>query len=72
MDHTDFLFAQPSFLVGVARVLDLGGTLSAHSYNESRSPSEADARAIESDWAVVGQDMREGIATVECNEQEEK
>lgn len=72
MGRTDFLFAQPSFLIGLARSVDIGGTLSAHSYSESLSPTEADARALESDWAVVGQDMREGIASVEHNEQEEQ
>lgn len=72
MGRTDFLFAQPSVLTGLARVLDFGGTLSRHSYNESRSPQEADALAIQNDWAVVGVDLRNAMATVGSDEQEEK
>jgi len=50
-----FLFARPSFLEGVARALDLGGTL--QEYNSSRSPEQADALALEADWRVVGADL---------------
>lgn len=53
--RTDFLFAQPSFGSGLARVLDLFGLFD--SYNESPKPAEADARAIYSDWAMIGQDL---------------
>jgi hypothetical protein len=56
---SDFLFAQPSFLSGMARALDLSGTFDA--YNRSRNGGEADLRAIWSDWLTVGQDMSEAI-----------
>ena len=59
MTCTDFLFAQPGFLRGLAATLDMGATLSV--YNESHSPSEADARALASDWSVVGEDIRTAI-----------
>lgn len=62
---SDFLFAQPSFVSGVARVFDLWGQLDE--YNRSESPSEADAKAIAADWFVVGQDIAEAI---ECQESE--
>lgn len=52
---TDFLFAQPSWLSGAARTLDLGGTFDR--YNVSPSPEEADARAIANDWMTVGCDL---------------
>ena len=52
---TDFLFARPSFLSGAARALDLFGLLD--SYNESKNGKEADAKALYSDWAMVGQDV---------------
>lgn len=52
---TDFLFANPSFLGGVATTLDLGATLTQ--YNTSNSPEEADAKALASDWMMVGQDI---------------
>lgn len=50
-----FLFARPSFPEGVARALDLGGTL--QEYNSSPSPEQADALALGADWRVVGADL---------------
>ena len=60
MNRSDFLFANPSFIGGMASVLDLGATLVV--YNESGSIFEADARAINSDWEVIGQDIRTALA----------
>jgi len=56
---TDFLFAQPSFASGAARVLDLWGTFD--DYNISATPTEADEKAIAADWLVVGQDIVDAI-----------
>ena len=53
---TDFLFAHPSFLGGMAQAMDLGGTLFL--FNNSRTPEEADLRAMKSDWITVGDDIR--------------
>lgn len=53
--RTDFLFAQPSGLYGVARLFDFAGTFDR--YNESSTPEEADARAMYSDWRMVGEDL---------------
>lgn len=53
------LFADPSFLEGMARVLDIGGTLQA--YNESPTPAVADTIAIASDWLMVGKDLQSAI-----------
>ncbi len=52
---TDYLFAKPTFLGGMSRALDLGGTLNV--YNDSPSPDVADALALKSDWMSVGQDL---------------
>ena len=52
---TDFLFATPSLLSGAARTLDMFAVFDE--YNTSDNFEEADRRAIESDWGVVGQDM---------------
>ena len=49
------LFAESSFWEGFARVLDLGDNLST--YNFSRTEEEADFRAIQSDWQIVGKDL---------------
>lgn len=59
---SDFLFAVPSFLRGVASALDIGGTFVE--YNQSSSPQEADAKALQSDWVMVGNDLRDAIKTV--------
>ena len=55
IDYTSRLYARPSFIEGMARALDMGGTL--NEYNSSLSGEEADAIAIWSDWAAIGQDM---------------
>jgi hypothetical protein len=52
---TDYLFAKPSFLGGMASVLDLGSTLTE--YNVSPTPEQADAIAIYNDWKAVGNDI---------------
>ncbi len=46
------LYAQPSFLEGMSRLIDFTGSL--NTYNISLSPEEADFRAILSDWEAVG------------------
>ena len=53
----DYFFVAPSALSGAARVLDLGGVTDSGSYVISDTPDEADARALASDWALVGADM---------------
>jgi len=57
--QSDFLFAQPSFASGAARVLDLFGTFDA--YNISDTTQEADAKALAVDWLIVGQELSEAI-----------
>ena len=57
--QSDFLFAQPSFASGAARVLDLWGQFD--DYNRSETRLDADARAIASDWLIVGQDLSDAI-----------
>ena len=52
---TDFLVASSSLLSGAGRLFDWYGQFDV--YNTSPSPAEADARAIASDWGVVGQDI---------------
>lgn len=57
---SDYLFSRPSFLSGMARVGDLHAQYDA--YNESPTPREADENATLSDWAALGNDMREAAA----------
>lgn len=56
------IYAKPSFLEGVARIFDFGGTLNTYYYLPSdEDPRKSDARAIASDWEAVGRDMASAI-----------
>ena len=61
--RTDYLFAMPSFRSGVARVFDLFGVFDT--YNDGPTDHLADARALHSDWHVVGQDLADAMTMVE-------
>ncbi|MDN4164741.1 hypothetical protein QWY31_04465 [Cytophagales bacterium LB-30] len=54
--RTDFLFPTPSFLLGAGSVFNVAGKY--FEFNTSSSSSEADLKAIMSDWGIVGQDIR--------------
>lgn len=58
--YMSFLYAEPSALEGVARILDFAGAL--NTYNLSARPDEADARALYADWCAVGDDLRTAMA----------
>ncbi|HEV2989639.1 MAG TPA: hypothetical protein VG759_14445 [Candidatus Angelobacter sp.] len=51
-----FLFAQPSLISGMARLLDLGGVFDSYNISE-----KADSVALFADWRVVGQDIQDAI-----------
>lgn len=53
--YTDFLYSRPSFLEGIARIVDFFGVL--QEYNTTSTPQAADERAIRADWAAVGADL---------------
>lgn len=61
---TDFLFARPSFLGGMARVLDIGGT--QQEYNYSLSGEQADRIALEQDWRAVYGDWAAAVPQIEA------
>ena len=54
---TDFLTPTPTFWVGAGSVFALGGNY--FQYNTSRTPLEADERALRSDWEMTGQDLQD-------------
>jgi hypothetical protein len=56
---TDFLTARSSALTGMGTLLNLAG--SYYLYNVSPTPTDADARALASDWRMVGQDIRHAL-----------
>ncbi len=57
------LFAKPSFIEGVSRLLDLGATLQR--YNDSVDENQADSQALKSDWKAIGNDLKSSIRTYE-------
>lgn len=57
-----FLFARPSFIEGMARVIDLGGTL--QEYNVSASPEQADEIAQNMDVRAVNADFRAALGVL--------
>lgn len=66
VDHnSDFLFARPSFGGGIARILDLGGTLKI--YNDSPTGEIADMRALASDWRAVANELIASISEHETS-----
>jgi hypothetical protein len=62
-----FLFARPSFIGGIARLFDFGGTL--NSYNISTTGEIADARAFQEDWKAIGDDMRAVLAAYKAEQE---
>ena len=53
------LFARPSFVEGMARIMDLSGSL--QTYNYSETGEQADAKATYNDWKAVGKDIESAI-----------
>lgn len=61
--RTDFLTSRGSLLIGAGSVFNLAG--SYFMFNNSNSGAEADARALECDWGMVGQDLQQAICFYE-------
>lgn len=55
MNSTD-IFRQPSFLKGMARVIDLFGNLDEYKYTEN-----PDSELLQRDWENVGADLKEAL-----------
>ena len=53
------LFSEPSFFEGIGRLFDWGSTL--NNYNTYESENESDYKALASDWASVGENMRMAV-----------
>lgn len=60
---TFYFFARPSFVDGMARILDFGLTM--QDYNRSRTVTEADYIAISNDWQAVGKDIKTVLSRYE-------
>lgn len=55
LSRTDYLLPKSNFLTGFGTVINIFGNY--FSYNYSESDEAADAKAIYSDWSVVGKDI---------------
>ncbi len=60
--RSDFLYATPSFVEGIARIIDFGNTL--NEYNASESEEKADEIALYMDWKIVGTDIRNAMKKI--------
>lgn len=56
---TNILFPRTSTIVGMGSIFNIAGNY--FDFNYSASGDEADMKAVESDWAMVGQDIEESI-----------
>ena len=63
MGNTDFLFSSPSFLNGIARTIDIFGSLTE--YNISETPDEADTQAIMNDGRAIQKDLSQAFQIFE-------
>jgi hypothetical protein len=57
------LFAEPSFMEGMARIVDIGATMQL--YNTSENQDSTDAEALINDWRAIGCDLRNSMKTYE-------
>lgn len=61
-----FNYARPSFLEGMARVLDVGGTLNVYHMPDIKpATQEETVIALRLHWVAVGQYMRDAIGEFE-------
>lgn len=67
MSFEYYYFTKPSFLRGVGRAIDISGVISREAVTLSPTTEEADRRAIQSDWQVVGKDIRTASDTLDQN-----
>jgi hypothetical protein len=55
-----------NFILGVAKILDIGSTLRVYQAPRLKIPQATffrdDAKALEADWCAVGDDLRSAIA----------
>ncbi|GAG14513.1 unnamed protein product [marine sediment metagenome] len=66
MVNSDFLVAQPSFLTGMARSIDLFGQLTDYNYSETQEKADIrvlmqDAHAIRKDIVAAMRKLEESI-----------
>lgn len=63
--QTNFLNASSDFVTGMGSAVGLAGNF--YGFNYSKSPQEADIRAMRADWAMVGQDIADVMKKAESH-----
>ncbi len=66
---SEFLFAQPSWLSGLARTLDVAGQFD--SYNDSPTGTIADQKAWLNDWRDIGRSFVEAVMGLTSDQAQE-
>lgn len=60
---TDFLFSKSSFIIGAGSILSIASPY--YTFNCAESAAEADRLALESDFGMVGIDIRKASSEYE-------
>ena len=68
--HSGRLFANPSFIAGIAKSMDIGAVFDE--YNTNITPNAADFYALLSDWYAVGDDVDFSISAYESEQASKK
>jgi hypothetical protein len=63
--QTDFLTATSSFKTGMGSAVGIAGNF--YGFNYSKSPAEADIRALRADWVKIGQDLSDVMQKAESH-----
>ena len=58
--RTNFLFPKRNFWSGFSNILSIFGE--EKKFNTSKSGTEADFKALKSDWEMIGQDLRNSMS----------
>ena len=56
-----FLYGKRNAIIGAGSIFNIAGNYFEYSY--SKNGRDADNKAIESDWAIIGNDLKEAIKT---------
>ena len=63
--YTDYLAASGSLLLGMGSVLNMSG-VGYFTYNRAATTRAADEIALRQDFAMIGQDIRDTVASVKA------
>ena len=58
---TGFLYGKRNAIIGAGSIFNIAGNY--FEYNYSKNGREADNKAIESDWMIIGNDLKEAFKT---------